>query len=431
MPITISNLQLENVKRVKAVTMRPSATGLTIIGGNNRQGKTSVLDAIAWALGGESFRPTAPEREGSAIPPYLKITLSNGLIVERKGKNSALKVTDPSGAKAGQQLLDSFVEKLALNLPKFMESSDKEKAATLLKIIGVGDRLAALEKSEKETYSERQALGRIADQKNKFAKEMPFYPDAPEEPVSAADLIKEQQEILARNGQRMQWRRDYDAILDERMRVDDQIHECEYRLHELEEKMLELDRRAVEAMKTPNEMKMESTAEIEASIENIDEINRKVRANLDKAKAEDDARNYSRQYDELTVSIESIRKDKAELLNSADLPLPGLSVSDGSLIYNGCHWDGMSGAEQLKVATAIVRKLNPECGFVLMDKLEQMDKETLNEFGAWLEAEGLQVIATRVSTGEECSIIITDGTAVETEPEPEVPAVNDWRNFEL
>ena len=69
----------------------------------------------------------------------------------------------------------------------------------------------------------------------------------------------------------------------------------------------------------------------------------------------------------------------------------------------------MSGSEQLRVATAIVRCLNPECGFVLLDKLEQMDMQTLSEFGTWLEANGLQAIATRVSTGDECSIIIEDG----------------------
>lgn len=69
----------------------------------------------------------------------------------------------------------------------------------------------------------------------------------------------------------------------------------------------------------------------------------------------------------------------------------------------------MSGSDQLKVSTAIVRKLKPDCGFILLDKLEQMDMESLQEFGQWLESEGLQAIATRVSTGEECSIIIEDG----------------------
>lgn len=89
--------------------------------------------------------------------------------------------------------------------------------------------------------------------------------------------------------------------------------------------------------------------------------------------------------------------------------MPGLSVSEGELTYNGYKWDNMSGSEQLKVAAAIVRKINPNCGFVLIDKLEQMDTDTLKEFGEWLETEGLQAIATRVSTGGECSIVIEDG----------------------
>ena len=99
-----------------------------------------------------------------------------------------------------------------------------------------------------------------------------------------------------------------------------------------------------------------------------------------------------------------------DLLKNANLPLPELSVSEGDLIYRGFKWDNMSGAEQMKVATAIVRKLNPKCGFVLLDKLEQMDTDSMREFGTWLEAEGLQVIATRVSTNkDECSLIIEDG----------------------
>ena len=95
--------------------------------------------------------------------------------------------------------------------------------------------------------------------------------------------------------------------------------------------------------------------------------------------------------------------------------MPGLSVDDGELLYLGQRWDNMSGSQQLQVATAIVRKLKPECGFVLIDKLEQMDQLTLQEFGAWLEQEGLQAIATRVSTGDECSILIEDGYSVKPE----------------
>lgn len=199
--IKINRLEIENVKRIKAVKIEPSKNGLTIVGGNNNQGKTSVLDSIAWALGGDKYRPSKAQRDGSAIPPNLHFIMSNGFVVERKGKNSSLKVTDPNGGKGGQQLLNDFVEQLALDLPKFMESSGKEKAKILLQIIGVGDRLAVLEQEEKELYNERLYIGRTADQKEKFAKEQPYYPDAPEALVSASDLIRRQQDILARNGE--------------------------------------------------------------------------------------------------------------------------------------------------------------------------------------------------------------------------------------
>ena len=123
MSVKITQFEVENVKRIKAVQITPSPTGLTVIGGRNNQGKTSVLDAIMWALGGDRYRPSQVQREGSVIPPREKLVLSNGVVVERAGKNSDLKVTDASGRKAGQQLLNSLVEQLALDMPRFMQST--------------------------------------------------------------------------------------------------------------------------------------------------------------------------------------------------------------------------------------------------------------------------------------------------------------------
>lgn len=423
--VTINKLEIENVKRVKAVKLEPSATGLTIVGGNNNQGKTSVLDAIAWALGGNKFKPSQAQREGSTIPPSLKITLSNGLIVERSGKNSTLKVIDPSGNKAGQNLLDSFVEELAINLPKFMEQTSKEKAKTLLQIIGVGPQLVELEMQEKAKYDERHSIGVIADQKEKFAKEQPYYPDAPKELVSIAELIQQQQAILAKNGENARKRQNLDVIENDYNFTLANVQRLEKELEEARVKEQALAQDLDIARKDVSVLVDESTQEIEESIANIEQINLKVRANFDKDKAEEDAKGYREQYKELDNVIADIRKQKTDLLTNADLPLPGLSVDDGELLYLGQRWDNMSGSQQLQVATAIVRKLKPECGFVLIDKLEQMDQLTLQEFGAWLEQEGLQAIATRVSTGDECSILIEDGYSVKPETK-QIP--ESWKN---
>ena len=422
MSVKISELKIENVKRVRAVKIEPSKNGLTVIGGKNNQGKTSVLDSIAWALGGNGYRPAQARREGSVIPPHLHVVLSNGLIVERSGKNSDLKVTDPKGNKGGQQLLNEFVEQLALDLPKFMRASDREKADTLLKIIGVGDKLAVLERREKELYNQRHAIGQIADQKGKFAKEMEYFPNAPDELVSVSELLRQQQEILARNGEN-QRKRD---TLSQLERLAEEYRE---KIDSLLEKQAKVHAELEIARKSAQDLQDESTAELEKNIAEIETINRKVRINLDKDKAEEDAQNYRNQYAELTQEIEATRKEKMFLLESADLPYPGLSVENGILTYQGRPWDNMSGSDQLKISTAIVRKLNPECGFVLLDKLEQMDMDTLQEFGEWLEKEGLQAIATRVSTSGECSIIIEYGYVKGQEMELPKETQKGWKTW--
>ena len=437
MSVKITALEAENVKRIKAVALTPSPTGLTLVGGNNNQGKTSVLDALAWALGGDRFRPDAAQRDGAIAPAHLKVTLSNGVVVERKGKNASLTVTDPTGRRSGQQLLNAFVEPLALDLPRFMDASDKEKTDILLRIIGIGAELHTRDLEIKGLYDKRTFTGQLAAQKKHFAEEMISYPEAPDEPVSASELIRQQQDILARNGENQRLRAQYAELeqqvqqcVDELKRTRERIATLQQLADELDAKHTKLFNQRETARKTVSQLQDESTAELEASIRDIEETNRKVRANLEKSRAEDEAAQYASEYDRLTESIQQKRADRMALLNGADLPLPGLSVEDGVLTYKGKHWRDMSGSDQLRVAAAIVRRLNPDCGFVLLDKLEQMDMTTLQEFSAWLEAEGLQAIATRVSTGSECQIIIEDGMVKDAEttlpPVTEKPQQKSW-----
>ena len=424
MSVKINALELENVKRIKAVKIDPKQNGLTIVGGDNNQGKTSVLDSIAWALGGDKNKPSNAAREGSTIPPVLKVTLSNGIIVERKGKNSSLKVTDPSGKKAGQNLLNSFIEQLALDLPKFMNKTNKEKAEVLLNIIGVGEQLAVYQKQENELYQERLTVGRIADQKAKFAKEQPFFEDAPKDLVSPQDLINQQQAILAQNGENQRKREKVTQYEYQVKTLTDEVARYEQILNQNKEELNKATYDLSVAKTDALDLLDQSTDELEKNLAEIEETNRKVRANLDKEKAEEEAKGYKSQYDNLTNQIEDVRKQKYDLLNNADLPLPELSIEDNELTYKGKKWDSMSGSDQLRVSTAIVRKLNPDCGFVLLDKLEQMDLRTLTEFNTWLEQEGLQAIATRVSTGDECSVIIEDGYVKENVSSQSAQPVN-------
>lgn len=407
--VKITELSIENVKRVRAVALTPSETGLTVIGGKNGQGKTSVIDAIAWALGGDRMKPTMPEREGALTPPSLHVELSNGVIVERKGKNSALKVIDPSGRRAGQKLLDSFISAIALDLPRFLAGSPKEKAETLLQVIGVGDQLKKMDLETAGIFNQRREVGRIYDRKKKAAEEMPVYPNVPAEPVSMAEITAQYEAAMKKNRENDDLRQRAAFAEAAARTASDRVEAIKKQLEEAGKDFGEKSAAARALRQEADRVRDIDVSSIAEKSTELEELNAKIRTNAARQAAEVEAETLGREYGELTERLETIRRARTDLLQHADLPLDGLTVEDGGLMYNGAPWDGMSGSDQLKVAAAIVRRLNPQCGFVLIDKLEQMDADTLRDFGRWCEENGLQVIATRVSTGDECSVIIEDG----------------------
>ena len=431
--VKITSLEIENVKRVRAVSLDVSGP-LTVIGGRNSQGKTSVLDSIMWALGGDKYRPSKPVHEG-AEKAAIKIELSNGITVERKGVNGSLTVKGPTG-KGGQSLLNEFVSAFALDLPKFMVATGIEKAKMLLEVFpGLGKELQRLNEESKRLYNERLAIGQIADRKAKYAKELPYIEGVPETPLSGADMAEKMKDALSINARNDDLRRNVGKI-------EEQIKGDEYRLESIGKRVVDLKRQLVEAEKefadkrdyivaaksALSNAKAEAaglqdsdTKSIESELEQIDQINANVRANSEKAHAEAESDELKKQYAAITEQLEQVRTDRLKLLSNVKMPLYGLLVDEeGELVYAGQRWDCMSGSEQLRVATAICAAIKPACGFVLLDKLESMDVETLREFGAWLASKNLQAIGTRVGTGSENSIIIEDGVVVEEEKEVEV-----------
>lgn len=412
-PVKILCFSAGNFKALKAFYCEPKPEGLTVIGGGNGAGKSSCLDALAFAVGGARYRPSNPKREGAVGDTTLHVDLSNGITVDRKGKNLSLTVTDREGARHGQELLDAFISNIAIDLPKFYNASSKDKAHMILDTLGIEEKLAELARREKEKYDTRTVVGREADRKQKAAEDMPWHEGAPEEPVSVADLIKQQQEILSRNGIRAEHRRNLESYKAKVADIDSRVKAL------LGEKSELLDRINDVQCAVSNDGEEESTAELEAQIADFEETNRRVAENAERTRRLEEADALSDQRDALTKEIEEVRAERLALLKDADFPLDGLSVNDaGELVYNGQPWDCMSGSQQLIVSCAIASRVNPSCRFVLMDKLEQLDLDTLKEFDAWLRTQDLQCIATRVSTGGECSLIIDDGCVKEGEKKP-------------
>lgn len=412
-PTHITALEVKDFKRIRAVAMEPSPTGLTVIGGNNCQGKTSILDAIAYTLGGENFRPSSPVREG-ATEAFTQLTLSNGLTVRRDGVNGALKVTDPTGKKQGAQtLLNSFVNTFALDLPSFLHSTAKEKADKLLAIFPhLGQQLKDLNNTVKARFEERTVIGRQVDQKRKYAAELPIHFDVPVEPLSGLDMTKKMQAALLRNAENQKLRERVPHLRNNVANCETTVARLRRELAEAEAKFTTAKDELARAESASASLADEDTSTIQRQLEELDATNAKIRANLEKQRAEHDANELAKQYEELTTTIEDARAKRLSLLSSVPFPYPGLSFDEaGELTLDGKKWDCLSGSQQIVVAAAIASAIKPECGFILLDGLEAFDPTQLSALSDWLKQRNMQAIGTRVSTGDECSIVIEDGLA--------------------
>ena len=422
-PVKISSLELENVKRIRAVQIVPTKDGLTVIGGRNEQGKTSVLDAIAWALGGNKMKPDNPNRDGAAMPAKLHVELSNGIVVERRGKNGTLHVTDQTGMRGTQKLLDEFLSQLALDLPRFLDGTDKQRTDALLQTLGIDRQLATIDGQIRSTCERRTLLGREAKSKRAHAAELPHHDDAPDEPLLVGELSAKLMEAHNINRENQTKRDKAERLKRDHEAMDDEIAHLRQSLEQMEAAYEDEEKEVNAAIKEAMSCEDIDTSEIEASIADIESVNAHVADNQRKAEATEEAKHAQAKYDAASAEIEKLRASRTALLDGAPLPLEGLSVDeDGTLTFMGQTWGDMSGAQRLRVATAIVRATKPECGFVLVDKLEQFDTQQLADFATWAQGEGLQVIGTRVSTGDECTVVIEDGRVEGQDmPEPTPP----------
>lgn len=402
-------LESNNVKRLKAVEIHPDGS-LVIVGGNNGQGKSSVLDSIMFALGGKGSLPPEPVRHGES---QARVKLDIGdFVIERRinpDRSGTLKITGADGGKHGQALADRLLSSISLDPVEFLRLPAKEQAETLRRLVGLD--FSALDAARAASFGERTDINRETKRLEAQVQAIPHDPTAPESEVSAAEISRElasahEANRIADQANRMAWdaRSKVERIQSE---VDDfkrRLADAENRLKLATEDHLKAEDAASQAAKI-------ETAPIEQRLADVESENRRWRSASDRARLVESAKKSATEAEALTAKLASIDAEKGKMLSSAKMPVDGLSFSDeGLILLNGVPLSQASSAERLRLSVAMAIALAPELRVILIRDGSLLDAANLAIIGEMAAQHDAQVWVERVGDHDAGAIIIEDGS---------------------
>jgi hypothetical protein len=411
-PIRIAELRISNVKRISAVDITPVGNGI-VIGGENGAGKSSVLDSIAYCLGGAKLCPSHPIKKGRKSAE-VTVELSNGYSVTRKwtSAGSTLHIWDSSGEKlpSPQRILDEMIGALSFDPLEFINAHPTQQVAMLKALVGLD--FTDLDADRAKMYCLRADINREAKDKKALRAFVPEYPDAPDQEVDPACLMDQLQKLLDAGGER----RNVEALCENSeeviKRTEGVIKDLEKRLAH-EKKLLAAEKKTLAAAsKKLASMPVYDPEAVEATrtkIRGAAELNRQVQSNKQLAALEDEITALTKQSRKLTQKMEAIDDKKAEMLENAEFPVPDMYFDEEIVYYQKVPLDQASSAEKLRVSVAVGIKFNPKLGVMLIRDGSLLDKANLEMIYKMAAEADIQIWIERVGEEEITQVIIEDG----------------------
>jgi DNA repair exonuclease SbcCD ATPase subunit len=427
----IVSLQAENIKRIVAVDITPDGT-LQVIAGRNGQGKTSVLDAIWWALDGAAALKGTPRpvRDGEDRG-HVRLDLGD-LVVTRTftaDGRSKLQVEAPDGARypSPQTMLDRLVGRLSFDPLAFAQLDPRAQVSQLLALIDLPFDIEDLNRDRSVAYNERTEIGRDAARVKGQLDSIPRVDDSvPAELISVAKLLEDLEEAQAA----IRARRQADAevgTVDARIahltgKVDELRADLDAATVKLEEAIGE--RATVVAARDETHQLYAHSPDVDstkAKLAAADTINEQVRARQARDLVAAQLERHRTDYQARTDEINALDETKRAGLAGARFPVAGLGFDDTGVTYNGIPLGQCSGAERLRVSLAIAMALNPRLRVIRITDGSLLDSENMRLIADMAADRDYQVWVERVDETGAVGIVIEDGAVVERDP-VEVPA---------
>lgn len=412
----IVRLEAENVKKLRVVEITPDGSVVTV-GGRNGQGKSSVLDAITYALAGQKAAPREPIRRGEKNAQVV-LDLGDIVVTRRWTPNSSrLEVVASDGKKLAtpQKVLDRLVGTISFDPLEFARLKPPEQRKVFCDLIKLDT--DELDRRRREIYAERTTVNRYLKRARDALAAAPHHKDAPGSEVSVAELAEE---LERRRGQNALNARKRAELEEWRHKAKD----VSARIAQLRAELEQINDRGKALRAEVDELEDVDTSEVLEQIKTIEETNRKARENANRERLRAEVDELEEKSEALTTAIEDIDGQKATAVANADFPVEGLGIDDDGVIFNELPFGQASQAEQLRVSVAIGLALNPELRVLLIRDGSILDQQSLELVAQMAADHDAQVWLELVSeTGDGCAVHLEDGAIVGAEAP--TPAAND------
>lgn len=451
----IVKLVSENVKRLTAVAIEPGEGALVTIGGKNGAGKSSVLDSIAYALGGKELIPAVPiragEREARVMVDLGDVVVTRtfrrdivacatcghnaenhskaggygcqvqvdpegelcpcALLVPVWGETrSSLTVKNKEGAvyPSPQAMLDKLLGRLTFDPLAFARQAQEEPrraAETLRKLTNLD--FAPLEARRKALFDERTLANRTAKAIEGQLAGMARHEGVPAEVIGndAVQAELEAAEHLRRQAQtKNAAAREADRSFIELSTIQSgeekelealkaQVARLEQRIASRHDELKSaIERRALALTEAELAMRLvPDVAAINARLAEIAVTNQRVRENAQYAERLEQLARAEAEAERLTDEIAALDAQKAAALAAAPFPISGLGLGDEGVLFGGVPLEQASSSEQLRVSVAIGLALNPSLKVLLVRNGNLLDEDGIAALAEMAAAAGAQV----------------------------------------
>lgn len=416
----ITQLNIENVKRLTAVSIKPDGN-MIVIGGDNAQGKTSALDSIYMAIAGNKAVGDKPLHEGSKKG---KIEVNLGTDAEPKlieikrtftpSGGGTLVVKDKDGNKfsSPQSMLDAIVGKLSFDPLSFTLMENAKQLATLKDLVGLDT--STIDAKRADLYNERTLVNRDVKNAAGAVESMPIY--EVDETISITGIIAQMDKAREVNASNQQARSKFESkkadILQQQAELQeltDEIIRIEKQRDSLSDQLAKNKAEGNELFKANKTLQDIDIAPLQAQLDAAEETTAKIQANKHRASEEVKMAVKQKESNDLTAQIEKLDEDKQTMLSEAKFPIKGLSFDETGILYKGIPFSQASSAEKLTVSVAMGIALNPDLKVLLIRDGSLLDSKSRAKIAAMADKHDCQMWVEVVSKGDDCQVIIDDG----------------------